>query len=163
MVYGLYVLSPVTGSFATVACASYRRLNPSTARSGPHDFAVRLKRRSSCDTNASIASDPALMTLRNAPLSGKDAGRYHNFRFSERVFWPQDRKTQISLNSLMKLAFWRRRFGAAEGRTSEMNRCEWIKLICPDGANQLAGWAEPLGPAFGRPDDKLASACQNGG
>jgi hypothetical protein len=30
------------GLLATVACASYRRLDPSVARSGPHDFAVRF-------------------------------------------------------------------------------------------------------------------------
>jgi hypothetical protein len=34
-------LSPVSGFFATVACASYRRLDSSTAKSGPHALAVR--------------------------------------------------------------------------------------------------------------------------
>jgi hypothetical protein len=36
------VLSPVTGFFATVACASYRRLDYSIAKSGPHALAVRF-------------------------------------------------------------------------------------------------------------------------
>jgi hypothetical protein len=36
------VLSPVTGSFATVACASYRRLDSSVAKTGPHALAVRF-------------------------------------------------------------------------------------------------------------------------
>src|SRR5450432_3338597 len=44
MVYGLYVISPANGSFATVIpekLASHE-LDTSTAMSGPHDFAVRL-------------------------------------------------------------------------------------------------------------------------
>jgi hypothetical protein len=42
MVFNAYnALSPVTGSFATVACASYRRLDSSTAKPGPHALAVR--------------------------------------------------------------------------------------------------------------------------
>jgi hypothetical protein len=36
------VLSPVTGSFATVACASYRRLDSSVGAPGPHALAVRV-------------------------------------------------------------------------------------------------------------------------
>ena len=34
-------LSPVNGSFATVACASYRRLDSSVGKTGPHALAVR--------------------------------------------------------------------------------------------------------------------------
>src|SRR4249919_284502 len=37
-----FVLSPENGSFASVACASYRTLNASTAAPEPHDFTVRL-------------------------------------------------------------------------------------------------------------------------
>src|SRR5436190_7785596 len=39
-----FVLFPENGSFASVACASYRTLNASTAAPEPHDFAVRLRR-----------------------------------------------------------------------------------------------------------------------
>src|SRR5215216_3681264 len=39
-----FVLSPENGSFASVACASYRTLNASTAAPEPHDFAVRFRR-----------------------------------------------------------------------------------------------------------------------
>ena len=129
------VLSPVTGSFATVACASYRRLDASVGTSGPHDFAVRFRQRPSCVAKASTASRPALMTLRNAPLIGTgwlEGTTISDFR--KEIFLGQDRAPQISLNPLKKLAFRRRRFGAVEGRTREMNRCELIKLICP-GAN----------------------------
>ncbi len=44
--YGLFVLSPVNGSFATVAPAKldFAKLDASTATSGPHDFAVRFMR-----------------------------------------------------------------------------------------------------------------------
>jgi len=37
-----FVLFPENGSFASVARASYRRLNASTAAPEPHDFAVRF-------------------------------------------------------------------------------------------------------------------------
>src|SRR5213075_1485503 len=36
-----FVLFPENGSFASVACASYRTLNASTAAPEPHDFTVR--------------------------------------------------------------------------------------------------------------------------
>src|SRR5213075_248123 len=39
-----FVLSPENGSFASVACASYRTLNASTAAPEPHDFTVRIRR-----------------------------------------------------------------------------------------------------------------------
>jgi hypothetical protein len=38
------VLFPENGSFASVACASYRTLNASTAAPEPHDFTVRVRR-----------------------------------------------------------------------------------------------------------------------
>src|SRR5438034_4336411 len=39
-----FVLFPENGSFASVACASYRTLSASTAALEPHDFAVRIRR-----------------------------------------------------------------------------------------------------------------------
>src|SRR5215203_1526847 len=39
-----FVLSPENGSFASVARASYRKLNASTAAPEPHDFTVRFQR-----------------------------------------------------------------------------------------------------------------------
>src|SRR6187551_3754245 len=39
-----FVLFPENGSFASVACASYRTLNASTAAPEPHDFTVRVRR-----------------------------------------------------------------------------------------------------------------------
>src|SRR5256885_3608781 len=39
-----FVLFPENGSFASVACASYRTLNASTAAPEPHDFTVRIRR-----------------------------------------------------------------------------------------------------------------------
>src|SRR5207244_11416175 len=39
-----FVLFPENGSFASVARASYRKLNASTAAPEPHDFAVRFRR-----------------------------------------------------------------------------------------------------------------------
>jgi len=62
--------------------------------------------------------------------------RYHNFRFSEANIFRPGLEIPISLNPHTKLAFRRRRFLAFEERISEMNRREWIKLICPVAANQ---------------------------
>src|SRR6478609_5859135 len=42
-----FVLFPENGSFASVACASYRTLNASTAAPEPHDFTVRIRARTS--------------------------------------------------------------------------------------------------------------------
>ena len=39
-----FVLFPENGSFASVACASYRKLSASTAAPEPHDFTVRFRR-----------------------------------------------------------------------------------------------------------------------
>src|SRR5215207_7526685 len=39
-----FVLSPENGFLASVACASYRTLNASTAAPEPHDFTVRSRR-----------------------------------------------------------------------------------------------------------------------
>ena len=54
-----FVLFPENGSFASVACASYRKLNASTAAPEPHDFTVR----SSC-TRQSQLSRPSHLTAR---------------------------------------------------------------------------------------------------
>ena len=55
-----FVLFPENGSFASVACASYRTLNASTAAPEPHDFAVRLSR-----TRQSQLSRPSHLTARS--------------------------------------------------------------------------------------------------
>jgi hypothetical protein len=48
------------------------KLDASVGASGPHDFAVRVSTFRQIVPSASTASRPALMTLRNAPLSGRD-------------------------------------------------------------------------------------------
>jgi hypothetical protein len=64
-----FVLSPVTGLSCHRRLAEIpAKLDASVGASGPHDFAVRIKRCSSLSASASTASRPALMTLRNAPL-----------------------------------------------------------------------------------------------
>jgi hypothetical protein len=69
-----FVISPVTGLFVTVAGAvSCADLNASVGASGPHDFAVRLKRRSSAALSASTASRPASVTIASRPSVGRDA------------------------------------------------------------------------------------------
>jgi hypothetical protein len=68
-----FVLSPVIG----LSCHRrrrncFRQLDAGVEASGPYDFAVRKLAHSSQTPPASIASLPALMTLRNAPLLGQD-------------------------------------------------------------------------------------------
>ena len=50
-----------------------RNLTPAIGASGPHDFAVRDRLRSSVANSASIASHRAFRDVRNAPLVGWDA------------------------------------------------------------------------------------------
>ena len=57
MGYGLYAVSSVHRAFWPPSpCVSLARLDPSVGGSGPHDFAVRIERASSCALDASIAS-----------------------------------------------------------------------------------------------------------
>ena len=66
-----FVLSPVNGSFATVAGGILlRKLDASTAASGPHDFAVRSSLRSSCASCRVHRIPPRVRDVRNAPLIG---------------------------------------------------------------------------------------------
>ena len=68
------MLFPENGSFASVACASYRTLNASTAAPEPHDFTVRIRARTSIAPSASIASHRAFVTFASAPQSGETGG-----------------------------------------------------------------------------------------
>jgi hypothetical protein len=69
-----FVLFPVIGlSCHRHLADTSAKLDAGVEASEPHDFAVRLKRRSSIAPSASIASHPALMTLRNAPLWNRTA------------------------------------------------------------------------------------------
>jgi hypothetical protein len=66
-----FVLSPAIG----LSCHRHpqRELDAGVEASGPHDFSVRVGSFRQIAPPASTASRPALMTLRNAPLSGRDA------------------------------------------------------------------------------------------
>ena len=85
-----FVLSPVTG----LSChrhlrkLSSARLDTSVGVSGPHDFAVRLKRRSSIAPSASTASRPASVTIASRPSVGRDRDRYTTdlFILKNRIF-----------------------------------------------------------------------------
>jgi hypothetical protein len=72
-----FVISPVNGSFATVATQGVNpaQLDASTAASGPHDFAVRLTPSSSVMASASTASHRTFVTMANAPHLPRDARR----------------------------------------------------------------------------------------
>ena len=70
-----FVLSPVNGSFATVAPEKLasQELDASTAASGPHDFTVCVGRVRLAPP-ASTASHRAFVTMANAPLVGETTG-----------------------------------------------------------------------------------------
>jgi hypothetical protein len=74
------VLSPARpGLFVTVAPRKrelLENLTPAIGASGPHDFAVRERLRSSFANSASTASHRACRDVRNAPLIGRDGTEY---------------------------------------------------------------------------------------
>ena len=70
-----FALSPVTGLSCHRRLRScLRQLDASVGASGPHDFSVRLARRSSCVAKASIASRTNVRDDAYAPLVGRDGG-----------------------------------------------------------------------------------------
>jgi hypothetical protein len=74
---GSFALSPVTGLVCHRRRRSLlRRLDASVGASGPHDFAVHLKRRSSTAPSASTASRPASVTIASRPSVGRDGEGY---------------------------------------------------------------------------------------
>jgi hypothetical protein len=67
------VLFPENGSFASVACASYRTLNASTAAPEPHDFTVRFLRVRLAHS-ASTVSHRTFVTIASVPQLGETGG-----------------------------------------------------------------------------------------
>src|SRR5581483_4523614 len=74
VVYGLYVLSPVSGLFSHRPPGLSPEVDPSVGRSGPHDFAVRLSRarqpqpkRPSLPASTSVTTRPPLLPSRDEP------------------------------------------------------------------------------------------------
>src|SRR6267154_5554229 len=85
-----FALSPVTGLVCHRHRRSYlRRLDASVGASGPHDFAVHLKRCSSKALSASTASRPASVTIASAPLGDRTAGDIDLIwvRWEREYFW----------------------------------------------------------------------------
>jgi|SRR5665213_51673 len=91
-------LSPVRRAFwpPSLRKVTLAKLDTSVGVSGPHAFSVRSKAPSSEASPTSIASRPALMTLRKAPLVGRDGESY-------RVIW-LFRKTEFHRSGCDKLA-----------------------------------------------------------
>jgi hypothetical protein len=130
MVYGLYVLPGERLFCRRRLQVPTRKLDSSVAKSGPHDFAVRLSRHSSTAPPRPLHPAPRFVTTRTPLLSLVEAG--HEKRttisdFRKAIFRP-GLEIPISLNPLTKLAFGRKRFRIVERRASEMNRYQWIKL-----------------------------------
>src|ERR1700694_2150993 len=65
--------------------ADTRQLDTSVGASGPHDFAVRLTRRSSAALSASTASRPAAVTIACRPSVGRNGGGYRSDLGKERT------------------------------------------------------------------------------
>jgi hypothetical protein len=73
-------LSPGTGLSCPRRFVDHpAKLNASVGAPGPHDFAVRFKRRSSCVAKASTASHPTFVTTRTPLLSRRDGGKNTQF------------------------------------------------------------------------------------
>jgi hypothetical protein len=70
-----FVLSPVTGLIVTVISEKLasRKLDASIGASGPHDFAVRVTRRSSKAHLRPPHPIPTFVTMANVPLPERDA------------------------------------------------------------------------------------------
>jgi hypothetical protein len=70
------VLSSVTGLFCHRRLADHpAKLDASVGASGPHDFAVRLKRVRLAAPSASTASRPAFVTIASRPSVGTGPNR----------------------------------------------------------------------------------------
>src|SRR5512140_2893773 len=73
-----FVLSPVTGFLATVACGCFRQLDASVGASGPHDFAVRVSAFVKSATRVHRIP-PRIRDDRETPLGvGRDRGGYRS-------------------------------------------------------------------------------------
>jgi hypothetical protein len=72
-----FALSPVIGLSCHRRLADIStKLDAGVEASGPHDFAVRLKRISSSALSASTASRPAFVTIAKRPSWGRDGEGY---------------------------------------------------------------------------------------
>src|ERR1700736_6351562 len=100
-----FALSPVTG----LVCHRhrrnhFRRLDTSVGASGPHDFAVRLTRRSSAALSASTASRPAAVTIACRPSVGRNGGGYRSDLGQEKTgIFLREGWTPVSRNSPTRL------------------------------------------------------------
>src|SRR3984893_16644867 len=76
--YGLFRALPGDRALLPPSSAkiAFRELDTSVGVSGPHDFAVRLTRRSSAAPSASTASRPAAVTIACRPSVGRDGEAY---------------------------------------------------------------------------------------
>jgi hypothetical protein len=106
------------GSFATVACGiASAKLDASVGASGPHDFAVRFKLRSSTRRQSvHRIPHPTFVTIAKRPSC---EGRTRELvevicpTGQAKYFFEEDWTTQITLNRLTKIQFTRMRFREA--------------------------------------------------
>ena len=142
---GLYVISPGTGLFAPVACelVAIRRLDLSTGRSGPHDFAAAsasfvgasdaLRRRRGYRISASRV---VTIAIRPSHRGGTATGK-HDFRKNEsEIFSRNGHVSAIGLMELAKIVFRRGRFCVAR-RARAYRRADPTRQIdLPDETGQ---------------------------
>ena len=76
----LRALPGAPGFLATIVCVPWRKLDTSVGVSGPHAFAVRVRCRRLRHPPRPSHPAPRFVTLRNAPLPGRDGEAY-------RVIW----------------------------------------------------------------------------
>ena len=158
MVYGLYVISPVIGFLATVIPEKLasQELDASTEASGPHDFAVRLRRCSSRAHRRPPHPRPTSVTIAKRPSVRDGMGRVCRDDLPDRksgfcpsgCFAAAEKNGRMTLR-LIHLAGWRcppidtqrtsrsgltMWFIGVRGRserlsTSELNQCRHFSLI----------------------------------
>ncbi len=135
-----FALSPGTGLFCPRHfhrnCA-LRKLSASVGAPGPHAFAVRFKRRSSCVAKASTASRPTFVTTRTPLLSRRDGGNNTHFPiFRKRNIsaWRTDNADRIELPQQISIyahAIWPRKSRVSEAMVRK------IEQILPVGQISL--------------------------
>jgi len=114
-----------------------RKLSASVGAPGPHAFAVRFKRRSSCVAKASTASRPTFVTTRTSLLSRRDGGnntRFLVFRKRNLSAWRTDNPNQIESTRKIRFrahAFWSCLSPSARRRIDQTDSPVGSRMVTP--------------------------------
>jgi hypothetical protein len=167
---GYFVLSPGDRALLPPSLSRNcvpRKLSASVGAPGPHDFAVRLERRSSCVAKASTASRPTFVTTRTPLLPRRDGGnniQFLIFRKRNICAWRTDDPNRIESAHEIRLcahAFWRclrpsarrerRRIDQTDSPVGSLfgtlETCRWkCRLFGVDRQWPVGGWNDAIDP-----------------